>query len=60
MFDETAEKRLQEILTAVRDHIPPHAMPILEQTIRSYGKVCGHNAVINHLTTKMEGGPSER
>lgn len=52
MFTATGEEGLKAILDAVRPYLPPHAMPILEETIRSYGKVCGHNAVIEHLSKK--------
>lgn len=52
MFDAAAEKGLKAILEAVRDHIPPHAMKPLEETIRSYGKLCAGNAIIHHLSNK--------
>jgi hypothetical protein len=53
MFDAAAEKGLKAILDAVRGHIPPHAMKPLEESIRSYGKLCGSHAVIEHLSRKV-------
>jgi hypothetical protein len=52
MFDAAAENGLKAILEAVREHMPPHAMNALEETIRSYGKLCATNAVIEHLSRK--------
>ena len=49
MINPETEQGLQDILNAIRPDIPPHAMPLLEASIRSYGKCCGHDAVIEHL-----------
>lgn len=57
MFNTQAEQGLKEILNAVRHHIPTHAMQMLEDSIRSYGKLCGHDAVIEYISKKqMQGG----
>jgi hypothetical protein len=55
MLAAAAENGLQAILAAVGQHIPPHAMPVLEQTIRTYGDLRASDAMIEYLAKKMEG-----
>jgi hypothetical protein len=52
MFCTATEDGLKKILEALRPHLPAHAMKPLEESIRSYGKLCGSNAVIEHLARK--------
>jgi hypothetical protein len=52
MFDAATENGLKLILEALRPHIPAKAVKPLEESIRQYGRLCGSNAVIEHLSKR--------
>lgn len=52
MFCAATETGLKQILEALKPHLPAEAMKPLEEAIRSYGQLCGSNAVIEYIGKK--------